>query len=284
MYEEDEIYDIYDLDKLIGEKNIDHAALYLEEDEYLYIGTNKLFIIDLYAEETIIYETSQEGLNSLMEGEINNFSLLIDDNFSKELWISLNSGISILNIDEETFQNFKFNPRTKNKLPNGFSSLLKLPNEELLISNSNTGLYRYSKDLELINHYIFDINDKTSITSSSINNLISYNDEIYIGTSGDGIFIYENDSIGFKNFTTTNGLLSNNILGFLKTYQHLFILTDKGINYFDFEVMSTLTDGNNNNLRNINDEDGLDVDNFLDNGLSFYDDFLYVFQKKIFKK
>ena len=284
LYEEDEIYDIYDLGKLIGEKNIDHAALYLEEDEYLYIGTNKLFIVDLYAEETIMYETSQEGLNSLMEGEINNFSLLIDDNFSKELWISLNSGISILNIDDETFQNFKFNPRTKNKLPNGFSSLLKLPNEELLISNSNTGLYRYSKDLELINHYIFDINDKTSITSSSISNLISYNDEIYIGTSGDGIFIYENDSIGFKNFTTTNGLLSNNILGFLKTYQHLFILTDKGINYFDFEVMSTLTDGNNNNLRNINDEDGLDVDNFLDNGLSFYDDFLYVFSEKNIQK
>ena len=284
LYEEDEIYDIYDLDKLIGEKNIDQAALYLEEDEYLYLGTNKLFIVDLYAEETIIYETSQEGLNSLMEGEINNFSLLIDDNFSKELWISLSSGISILNIDEETFQNFKFNPRTKNKLPNGFSSLLKLPNEELLISNSNTGLYRYSKNLELINHYIFDINDKTSITSSSINNLISYNDEIYIGTSGDGIFIYENDSIGFKNFTTTNGLLSNNILGFLKTYQHLFILTDKGINYFDFEVMSTLTDGNNNNLRNINDEDGLDVDNFLDNGLSFYDDFLYVFSENNIQK
>ena len=115
LYEEDEIYYTYNLSKLIGEKNIDQAALYLEEDEYLYIGTNKLFIVDLYAEETIIYETSQEGLNSLMEGEINNFSLLIDDNFSKELWISLSSGISILNIDEEPFQNFNFNLRTKNK-------------------------------------------------------------------------------------------------------------------------------------------------------------------------
>ena len=48
--------------------------------------------------------------------------------------------------------------------------------------------------------------------------------------------------------------------------------------------MSTLTDGNNNNLRNINDEDGLDVDNFLDNGLSFYDDFLYVFSEKNIQK
>ena len=126
-------------------------------------------------------------------------------------------------------------------------------------------------------HYIFDINDKTSMSSSSINSLIDYNRELYIGTNGDGLFIYENDSSGFKNFTRNNGLLSNNILGFLKTYQHLFILTDKGINYFDFEVMSSLTDGNNNNLRNINEEDGLELGKFLQDGLSFYDDFLYVF-------
>ena len=135
----------------------------------------------------------------------------------------------------------------------------------------NTGLYRYSKNLELIKHYIFDINDKSSITSSSISSLIDYNDEIYVGTNGDGIFIYQNDSIGFKNFTTVNGLLSNNILGFLKTYQHLFILTDKGINYFDFEVMSTLTDGNNNNLRNINNEDVIKIVIFrFVKGILFY--------------
>ena len=187
----------------------------LEEDEYLYIGTDKLFILDLYTDDITQYEYSSEGLNSLMDGRINNFSLLIDEEFNKELWISLDNGISILNIDSEEFKNFKFNPRTKNKLPNGFSSVLKLPNEEILVSNINTGLYRYSKNLDLVKHYIFDINDKTSITSSSISSLIDYNDEIYVGTNGDGIFIYQNDSIGFKNFTTVNGLLSNNILGFL---------------------------------------------------------------------
>ena len=284
IYEEDELYIYHDLNDLIGSKNIENASIYLEEDEYLYIGTDKLFIIDLYTDEISLFEHSKEGLNSLMEGEINNLSLLIDENFNKELWISLNNGISILNVDEESFKNFKFNPRSKNKLPNGFSSVLKTQNEELLISNLNTGLYRYSKNLELIKHYIFDINDKSSITSSSISSLIDYNDEIYVGTNGDGIFIYQNDSIGFKNFTTVNGLLSNNILGFLKTYQHLFILTDKGINYFDFEVMSTLTDGNNNNLRNINNEDGLEIGKFLTSGLSFYDDFLYVFSENNIQK
>jgi hypothetical protein len=219
-----------------------------------------------------------------MEGEINNLSLFVDEDYKKELWISLSSGISILNVEDEIFRNFKFNPRSKNKLPNGFSSILKLPNEEILISNINTGLYRYSKNLELIKHYIFDINNKTSITSSAISSLIDYSGEIYIGTNGDGLFIYENDSTGFRNFTTNNGLLSNNVLGFLKTYQHLFILSDKGINYFDFEVMSSLTDGNNNNLRNINEEDGLELGKFLNNGLSFYDDFLYVFSEKNIEK
>ena len=124
-----------------------------------------------------------------MEGEINNLSLLIDENFNKELWISLNNGISILNIDDESFKNFKFNPRSKNKLPNGFSSVLKTKNEELLISNSNTGLYRYSKNLELIKHYIFDINDKSSITSSSLSSLIDYNDEYMLVLMG-MVFLY----------------------------------------------------------------------------------------------
>ena len=284
VFEEDELYVSYSLEDIIGEKPNSNATILLEEDEYLYIGTDKLFILDLYTDDITQYEYSSEGLNSLMDGRINNFSLLIDEEFNKELWISLDNGISILNIDSEEFKNFKFNPRTKNKLPNGFSSVLKLPNEEILVSNINTGLYRYSKNLDLVKHYIFDINDKTSITSSSISSLIDYNDEIYVGTNGDGIFIYQSDSIGFKNFTTVNGLLSNNILGFLKTYQHLFILTDKGVNYFDFEVMSTLTDGNNNNLRNINNEDGLEIGKFLKNGLSFYDDFLYVFSDNNIQK
>ncbi len=284
LYEEDELSSSIDISKLIGEKEVDNATIYLDEDEYLFFGTNKLFIIDLYTDEILTLENSKDGLNSIMEGEINNLSLFVDEDYKKELWISLSSGISILNVEDEIFRNFKFNPRSKNKLPNGFSSILKLPNEEILISNINTGLYRYSKNLELIKHYIFDINNKTSITSSAISSLIDYSGEIYIGTNGDGLFIYENDSTGFRNFTTNNGLLSNNVLGFLKTYQHLFILSDKGINYFDFEVMSSLTDGNNNNLRNINEEDGLELGKFLNDGLSFYDDFLYVFSEKNIQK
>ena len=98
------------------------------------------------------------------------------------------------------------------------------------------------------------------------------------------MFVFENDSLGFKNINEEDGLLSNNILGFLKTYQHLFILSTKGINYFDFEIMSSLTDGDNNNLRNINSEDGLLEGEYLNNGITFYEDLLYLFSNNKIQK
>ena len=44
--------------------------------------------------------------------------------------------------------------------------------------------------------------------------------------------------------------------------------------------MSTLTDGNNNNLRNINEEDGLNIEKILGNGISFYNDLIYLFSQE----
>ena len=153
------------------------------------------------------------------------------------------------------------------------------------MTKSVSGLYKYEiENLDLIKHYIFDINDKTSITSSSLQVLTEYNDEIYIGSEGDGIFIYQNDSIGFQNINTDNGLLSNNVKNFLKHINFYLFLTDRGINYFDFEVMSTLTDGNNNNLRNINKKMVLILKRYKIMELTFYNDLIYLFTKNEIQK
>ena len=281
VYEEEEILYSFEVDKLLKGQDITNPQLLLDEDEYLYIGTDKLNVINLYDEDDVtIYQSSLSGFNSILSGNINNLEILFRNNV-KEVWISLNTGISIFNVEQFKFENFKYNQRSsRNKFPNGFSSILISKKDELWITNWTSGLYKYNpENLDLIKHYIFDINDQNSITSSSLTSIIEYNDELYIGSEGDGIFIYLNDSTGFNNVNTENGLLSNNVKNFLKTYQYLFILTDKGINYFDFEVMSTLTDGNNNNLRNINSEDGLLTSKILDNGISFYNDFIYLFSE-----
>ena len=278
VYEEEEVVFSFELDIILKDQDRSNPVIFLDEDEYLYVGTNKLNVIDLYEEDDIrVYETSA-GFNSILEGDINNLEIITRNNV-KELWISLNTGISIFNIEQDRFENFKFNQRSsRNRFPEGFSSILLSRNNELWMTNSVSGLYKYEiENLDLIKHYIFDINDKTSITSSSITSISEYNDEIYVGSKGDGVFVYSNDSIGFQNINTDNGLLSNNIISFLKTYQFLFILTDRGINYFDFEVISSLTDGNNNNLRNINNDDGLDINGIINSGITFYNDFVYLF-------
>ena len=278
VYEEEEIIFSFDLDLILMDQDKSNPILLLDEDEYLYVGTNKLNVINLYDINDIkIYETSA-GFNSILEGNINNLEIINRNNI-KELWISLNTGISIFNINQDRFQNFKFNQRSsRNRFPQGFSSILLSSNNELWLTNPVSGLYKYEiENLDLIKHYIFDINDKSSITSSSLTSISEYNNEIYIGSKGDGVFIYLNDSTGFKNINAEAGLLSNNVISFLKTYQFLFILTDRGINYFDFEVISSLTDGNNNNLRNINIDDGLNISDIIDNGLTFYNDFVYLF-------
>ena len=258
--------------KIKGLSNDDiilNTIFHLEEDEFIALGNEKLQIINLDDFSIDTYETSNEGFNSILEGKIDNLKVLNRQNTAgKELWVSLDNGISIFNLNTKEFNNFKFNPRSKNKFPKGFSAIILSNNNELWITNISTGLYKYDeRNLDQINHYIFDINDKKSITSSSLTNIYEYDDKLYISTNGDGIFIYENDSAGFSNLTVDNGLLSNQVLSFFETYEYLFVLTELGLNYFDYD----------GNLRNINDEDGLIIGNFLKNGLSLYNDFLYVY-------
>ena len=258
--------------KIKGLSNDDiilNTIFHLEEDEFIALGNEKLQIINLDDFSIDTYETSNEGFNSILEGNIDNLKVLNRQSAAgKELWVSLDNGISIFNLNTKEFNNFKFNPRSKNKFPKGFSAIILSNNNELWITNTSTGLYKYDeRNLDQINHYIFDINDKKSITSSSLTNIYEYDDKLYISTNGDGIFIYENDSAGFSNLTVDNGLLSNQVLNFFETYEYLFVLTELGLNYFDYD----------GNLRNINDEDGLIIGNFLKNGLSLYNDFLYVY-------
>jgi ligand-binding sensor domain-containing protein len=59
------------------------------------------------------------------------------------------------------------------------------------------------------------------------------NGEIWFSTSSSGLYSYDGNS--FKNYTTTDGLSSQNILSVACQGQHVFILTDKGLDVFHKE-------------------------------------------------
>ena len=65
VYEEEEIILSFEIDQILQNQDLSNPILYLDEDEFLYIGTNKLNVINLYDEEDIrVYENSSSGFNS----------------------------------------------------------------------------------------------------------------------------------------------------------------------------------------------------------------------------
>ena len=67
VYEEEEILFSFEVDKLLKGQDVSNPQLLLDEDEYLYIGTDKLNVINLYdQDEVTIYESSLSGFNSIL--------------------------------------------------------------------------------------------------------------------------------------------------------------------------------------------------------------------------
>ena len=87
-------------------KSIGTPSLLLDED-LLYIGTDRLNVLDLYTEENVLYfKIQHQDLILSYQGNINNLAVIIREN-KKELWISLNTGISVrLILMEISFKTF----------------------------------------------------------------------------------------------------------------------------------------------------------------------------------
>ena len=257
--------------------NSNSIPMLIQNNEFIAIGENRLHLINLNDFSHEIYQNSKEGFNSIQNGSINNLKIIerYDNQPIKELWISLENGISIFDLSNKKFTNFKYNIRSKNKFPKSFSSILNSNNNFLWITNESTGLYKYnSSSLELVKQYIFDIKDKKSISSASLTSLYEYENKIFIGSKGDGLFIYENDSTGFENLNYSNGLISNTVNDFFETDDYLFISTTNGLNYLDY----------NFKLKNLNEEDGLIINNYLKNGITYENGFLNLYSKKNIQK
>ena len=257
--------------------NLNSIPMLIQKNEFIAIGGNKLHLINLNDFSHKIYQNSKEGFNSIQNGSINNLKIIerYDNQPIKELWISLENGISIFDLSNNKFKNFKFNIRSKNKFPKNFSSILNSNNNFLWMTNESTGLYKYnSSSLELVKQYIFDIKDKKSISSASLTSLYEYENKIFIGSKGDGLFIYENDSTGFKNLNYSNGLISNTVNDFFETDDYLFISTPNGLNYLDYNLK----------LKNLNEEDGLIIDNYLKNGITYENGFINLYSKTNIQK
>ena len=223
----------------------------------LYIATNELYEIDLTSGTItqIPILTKNATLST-----ISNLKIIGND-----LYISLPEGITVLNTTTKSVTRFQYDPLINKNIPKGFEDIEQI-NDQLWVSNSETGLYLFNKNLNsFVSQFNFVLNDVTTLASGSPTRLfyIKGTDYLLIASKGDGLFRYNLKTKRFNNYSTKDGLLSNNVIDLMQSNNNIWVVTTNGINYFDNPEKIV--------FKNIDAEDGLNIVSYLNEGLHHQD-------------
>ena len=247
-------------------KNIEIGknTLFEISEDYLFIFDNNLHVLDLNSKLFTNNITSKEDY---LSGVISSIKLI--DNY---LYLSTGNGVVRLVVGKkdkvkksfrESIKNYEYNTLFNNKVPRSFSDIEQV-GDYFFVGSENEGLSLYEKSLDnLIKRYNYQKGDSKTLSSKSIVKIFhdDINNSLLLATRGSGLFSLNfNDSI-FKNYDLSDGLLSNNINDFAKINDRIWIQSGDGVNFFD-----------NGIIRNINFEDGIDINSYHRESIHQIDD------------
>jgi hypothetical protein len=151
-------------------------------------------------------------------------------------YFSFSNGIVELDFSDNSFRKFEHDDLFNNQFPRGFSDI-EFIDGKLWISNLESGLHTFDGTLNSEAVYLSsDLPDSTKIQSFSVNKILYDKNKQHalLSTNGDGLFIYSNIQKKFiGHFTQKDGLLSNNIIDSKFGDNFIWVLTNKGLNYFE---------------------------------------------------
>ncbi len=201
--------------------------------------------------------------------KINNFNSYTSNN--AHFWFVADGKIGRASLEDNTQENFEYNPRNPNSFPKSASSIQQ-HGGFLWVGSYETGLYKYDfKNLNLVKHYQFNIDDPKSLQTSIVTSLLEKDGELWIGSGGDGVFIYDKSIDGFEKKDIKSGL-SSDIINKLFTIDNiLFVSTQLGLNYMKF---------GDTYFKSVDSDDGFNLSNFNDLTFSILDKYLIVQSSK----
>jgi len=243
---------------LLDKNNLNKISFEINTNK-LYIATNELYEIDLTngaITQIPILTKSATGVVS----NITNLKIIGTD-----LYISIPEGITIFNTISKSITRYQYNQLLNKNIPKGFEDIEQI-NDQLWVSNSETGLYLFNKNLNsFVRKFDFVLNDFTTLASGSPTSLFYINgtDYLLIASQGDGLFRYNLKTKLFNSYSSKDGLLSNNVVDFMQSNNNFWVVTSNGINYFDNPEKII--------FKNIDSEDGVSIDSYLNEGLHHQD-------------
>ena len=216
------------LNQIVGDSNLNEI-----NSKLVKFSDNKLFLFD------------QKHLYIL---NLDNFKIskhLFDLNDSVEkieilephVYFSIPSGIAVFDQLNKKFKILEYDDLFNKTLPRGFSDIKKVGGE-IWVGNKESGLHIFKGNINStpILFSTDSLNNKR-LSSFSVNKIFydKGSQKTLISTQGDGLFVHSNKDSIFRQFTVNMGLMSNNIIDAKFGSEFIWLLTSKGINYFNPE-------------------------------------------------
>ena len=228
--------------------SISNANISLQNDEIFILVSNILKIINI------------NNWNS-KSIPLPNYNLSYDriKIINEKAYFSFSNGIVELDFSDNSFQKFEHDDLFNNEFPRGFSDIEIIDNL-VWVSNLESGLHTFDDGLSSESTYLSsEIPDNTKIQSFSVNKIFydKNKQQTLFSTNGDGLFIYSNNEQKFTgHFTQIEGLLSNIIIDSKFGDKFIWVLTNKGLNYFDVneKFMYVVDEKNGLNVLVFNEE------------------------------
>jgi ligand-binding sensor domain-containing protein len=221
-------------------------------------GLNKVYLDKNRKPIRFKYFKHQEGNpNSITSNRI--YAFFADD--SGKLWIGTDNGLTIMNIESETFTQYLPDKANPNSISNTTVYAIYGDKAGNIWLATDFGINKYDPASGGFMHYIHNEHDENSVIN---NEILSFFDDakgnLWIGTYGKGLDKFNTVRNKFTHFTQIEQLSTAVIYGILEDEKgNLWMSTNNGILKFNEE------DGK---INQFNIEDGLQSNEF--NGTSFF--------------
>ncbi len=238
-------------------------------NSFIILGNKNIALYDIRKNRLINTPINETELEN---NSIQNLKLIKD-----KLYAGYDNGIIEINFkklleDEVELTIYEYNELLNKNIPRGFYDIEEV-NSQIFVTEPIKGMSVFNENFSsLKRQFSYNGNPNNSLAASTPTKLY-YNENdnnLYIATLGNGLFRYDLEDQKFSNYSTKDGLLSNNIYDFIFTNDRLYFQSGKGINYFEDNI-----------IKNINEEDGLGVTSFLDESLHSFGENIVVSGKKI---
>lgn len=238
-------------------------AILENPENVLWVGTDDQGLCKIYLDnernpvQYIHYQYNSSESNSISGNTV--YDLFLDQ--SGDLWIGTDNGLTIMDIETETFTRYLPDPENPASLSNTTAYTIYADQSGDIWIATDYGVNKYDPAINGFVHYIHEERDTNTIIH---NEIMAFHEDaegfLWIGTYGYGIDRFDKSTNTFKHYSHIPELSKAVIYGILEDgEQNLWISTNNGIIRFNPKTEQ---------IKVFSVEDGLQSNEF--NGTSYY--------------